>query len=129
MLAYLHTFWHTLVERLRPLRQAEVATDLDRRQWMRFASRAETVCKPVALGNTVKLPARVRDVSFGGINLLVSHHVPRGELLHVELPGAGGGEPNLLACVVQVDAPADQSWALGCSFIRELDERELKRFL
>jgi hypothetical protein len=106
--------------------EVKTPSTTERRQWRRHLSHAETVCEPA--GDGTRLPARVRDVSFGGISLMVRQRLAQGNLLHVNLPGSDS-EPRLLACVVQVSEPAEGSWALGCTFIRELNEQELNRFL
>jgi hypothetical protein len=101
----------------------------ERRQWVRYRSGARTTCRPAVGPDTTGFQAQVNDVSFGGINLMVGRHLEQGLLLQVDLPKNPQSAPSLLACVVQVTHRLETAWALGCSFIRELSEQELRRFL
>lgn len=117
--------WHRLVARRG--NGAASGRGAERRQWPRFVSEKEARCRPAVDADAEPVAARVCNVSAGGINLLALSGFPEGSLLHVGLPADGAKE--LLACVVQVRAPAEESWSLGCSFIRELTEQELCAFL
>jgi hypothetical protein len=131
MLRYTTTLWRGLAALLRRLgtQQCAAAGRPERRQWVRYRSGVRITCRPAVVPDTSGLLAQVNDVSFGGINLLVSRHLEQGLLLHVDLPHAPRSAPSLLACVVQVTSRLETSWELGCSFIRELTEQELRRFL
>ena len=100
-----------------------------RRQWPRQPSDAETTCRPAVMGDDTRRPAAVRDVSLGGIGLLVADPVEAGWLLSIDLPGgAGRAGVALLACVIHA-APQAGGWHLGCSFLRELSDQEFRAFL
>jgi PilZ domain-containing protein len=105
------------------------ATVEDRRQWVRFASGAQIACQTAPKLGQVRFAAKVHDVSFGGIALVADRPLTPGDLLHVELPGAPGCPAQLLACVIQVHAALAGLWTVGCSFIRELSEQELRQLL
>ncbi len=74
-------------------------------------------------------PARVLNISVGGIGLLADRPVAAGAVLNLTLHGAEGqSERTLLACVVHVSRRPNSEWVLGCSFIRELSEADLGAF-
>ncbi len=74
--------------------------------------------------------AAITDVSQGGIRLVVCRRFEPGTGLGVEFPGQSGEEPYMvLAKVIHVRALPDGSWALGCKFISELGEDELRRLI
>jgi hypothetical protein len=98
----------------------------DQRNWERFPCHVKAHCQPVAVGDQPRCEAKVLNISASGIGLLVGVATATGTLLSLELLGSGGGQPyKVLACVVHA-TPCDDQWALGCNFIRELTEQELK---
>jgi hypothetical protein len=102
----------------------------ERRQGARYASAAQTTWRPAAAEPAAEGgPAAVHDVSFGGVGLRLDRPLPCGALLHVQLPGAGPSRPPLLACVAHAHPAAEGAWAVGCSFIRDLSDQELRSFL
>src|SRR5438132_1598293 len=110
---------------------AEGASDSDgeRRGWERLPSSAATTLTPVG-GTDQPTLARVRNVSRGGIGLLVEQAVEIGSLVNLELrKTAGDAARTILACVVHVVAHPDEQWTLGCNFIRELSDADLRALL
>src|SRR5205814_2331971 len=74
-----------------------------------------------------KWMARVRDISTGGLCLVLSRRFERGAGLAIEVPGADGESPStLLARVMHVRAEAGGGWALGCAFVSPLSDEELE---
>jgi c-di-GMP-binding flagellar brake protein YcgR len=104
-----------------------VAED-DRRVWVRYPADVEAHCAP-ADGDEVRLSGRIRDVSRGGIKLVVNRAFGAGSLLSVQLP-AEEGHPaiTVLAFVVYVNTLEADEWALGCNFARQLTDDELRLF-
>jgi|SRR5947207_2481500 len=101
----------------------------ERRVWVRYPSSAQAVVKPVQDGVNTRLSGRVRNVSRGGIHLVVNHKLEPGDMISVELPGSPPGETEtVLACVIRVDPTDDKQWAVGCTFSEELSEEELSAF-
>jgi hypothetical protein len=101
----------------------------DRRVWVRFPADLETTLRPEATADSGTLAARVRNISRGGINLVVPRRFETGDLLTVELPGAeADSRYTVLACVVHVRALADGKWGLGCTFSGELSPDDLAAF-
>ena len=75
-------------------------------------------------------PARIQDISRGGIKVVVSRRFEVGTVLKLEVPI--GGEENLqmiLARVVRVIQESTGSWGLGCSFVREISQEEMDELL
>jgi c-di-GMP-binding flagellar brake protein YcgR len=102
--------------------------EADRRVWVRFAADLETTYQKAGQADSSRLSAKVRDISRGGVNLLVRHSFQPGDMLSVELP-APEGRPlhTVLACVVRVNQEGED-WSLGCIFSCELDDDDLEGF-
>jgi hypothetical protein len=131
MLGRLGTFWRRLFGWPGQARHEGDGTPfrVERRQGARYASTAEISWGPADAPPAARRPARVRDVSFGGISFLAGEHFEPGALVAVGLPGDDGRHGvALLGCVRHATAQEGKGWALGCSFIRELNERELESF-
>jgi len=74
-----------------------------------------------------KWTARVRDVSAGGLLLVLGRRFERGAGLAIELPGSDPDSPStLLARVMNVRTEGDGTWALGCAFVSPLSDDELQ---
>jgi hypothetical protein len=103
--------------------------DDERRVWVRHPSNVETLFAPAGTPEEEFQSARIRDVSQGGVNLLVPCAYEPGELLTVSLPSSEGHAPlTVLACVVHCHKLAEGEYALGCNFSQELSEEDLRAF-
>jgi hypothetical protein len=101
----------------------------DRRVWVRHSTNLEPTVQAEGTTDGEKLSARVRNISLGGISLLVDRPVEPGELLTIEFPGVQEDHPStVLACVVHVMSHGNDEWALGCTFCRELSDEELQAY-
>lgn len=101
----------------------------ERRVWVRHPCRIETTVQPAGSGSDTALLARIRNVSRGGLMLLVNRRIEAGELLGIELPGDDAqAHGTVLVCVLSVNAVAENEWSLSCSFSAELNERDLQLF-
>src|SRR5262245_32537314 len=99
---------------------------IERRIWVRYPCDVEATCQPVDLPEAMRLSARVRNISRGGINLLLNCPVEMGSLLSVELPGASDGlSSTVLAYVVRVNGDPGSEWSVGCTFATELNDDDL----
>jgi c-di-GMP-binding flagellar brake protein YcgR len=119
-------WWRRLV-----LQSSEVAVDdpsgAERRVWVRHPADLKTTCQPTESGTTVE--ARIRNISQGGISLLLDRRFEAGEMLSIELPGLEEGATHtVLACVVHVTKLALDQWVLGCTFAREQSDDDLAAF-
>jgi c-di-GMP-binding flagellar brake protein YcgR len=103
--------------------------DEDRRIWVRHPSDVQTVVQQAGNGVDTRLSARVRNVSRGGINLVLGKPLKAGDMISIDLPG---GTPEsasaVLACVVHVHQEGEEEWALGCTFSEELSDDDLTAF-
>jgi len=70
----------------------------------------------------------IRDVSLGGIQLVVQQPIDPGTMLSISLPRQGESSMTVLACVVHCREISKNQWAVGCSFSAELEERQLLAF-
>ncbi len=127
------TFAHELTDAdLQPFgaRRERPSTPDDARGWVRFPVNVTATCQEVAAERQTPWSARVLNLSSSGIGMVVSRSVEPGSLLNLELH-RGSEQPGhtILACVVHVTPQEGGSQALGCNFIRELTEEELKSLL
>jgi hypothetical protein len=98
----------------------------DQRNWVRFPCTAQASYQPLH-GGPDALPAQVLDISPTGVGLRVGSAVDVGVLLSVTLrDGRGESGLTIMASVVRVTTHGNGEWALGCNFIRELNDRELR---
>jgi hypothetical protein len=97
--------------------------------WVRFPSGLETTLQPARGPDGPRVGARVRDVSRGGIRLVLDRPFEPGEMLSVELPVAEGQPPStVLACVVRAAEGEGGAWSVGCTFAAELADDDLQMF-
>jgi hypothetical protein len=90
----------------------------------------ETVCYTCETSPGERRPARVLNISPGGIGLLLPCQFALGTLLHFELPADSNQISRIL--LVRVARVMEQSpgmWFLGCEFAHRLDEEELRTLL
>ena len=112
----------------RPGDQAQALAE-ERRVRVRHPSEAQTTLQPVNGREPVRLSARVRNISRGGINLLVPRECQPGDMLGVDLPSPEGDSSyTVLACVIHATPGPDGDWVVGCTFAQELSDAELRAF-
>jgi PilZ domain len=87
-----------------------------------------TECRPAAAYKEATWSATIRNISIGGIRLVIKRRFEPGTCLAVELPGNDDAY-RVLAKVVYTQAAEAGSWAHGCRFISELSEGEVERLL
>ncbi len=102
---------------------------LDRRAWVRFSCDLEVACVPASEDPDILWPARVINISCGGIGLLLSRRFEPGTLLQVELqiPKKGFSRP-LLVQVMHVTGHDYGGYLVGCAFTNPLSEDEVKQW-
>jgi PilZ domain len=94
----------------------------------RFACDVPASCQPPSdwKRGGHKWTARLRDISAGGLCLILSRRFERGAGLAIEVPGVDAdSQSTMLARVVHVRAEGGGLWALGCSFVSPLSDEEL----
>jgi PilZ domain len=102
------------------------------RAWPRLVCDVLAKCQPAAARSREepRWPGTIRDVSRGGLGLVLGRRFEPGTALFVEL-GAAGGEDRrpLLARVVHVKRLGGGAWLLGCAFASRLGDDELRLLL
>ena len=96
----------------------------DQREWVRFPCRAQATFQVRA--PAAPAPAEVLNVSASGIGLRAAADLQVGELLSLELRGAGRPALTTLACVVRVTTEPGGAQVLGCNFIGDLADDDLR---
>jgi hypothetical protein len=99
------------------------------RAWVRYAPRQETPCHLMALSDKDCWPARVLNLSTGGIGLVLETRLDLGRFVLVELVSASGLFSRLLLTrIVHLSNNVGGGYLLGGEFISQLPDGEL-RFL
>jgi PilZ domain len=100
------------------------------RVYERHACDLPAACQPIAARSDgdILWSATIRDVSEGGVGLVLGRRFERGAGLAIELPG-GGDQPSetLLAKVVNLTSTSGGKWLLGCAFVSRLSEDQVQR--
>jgi hypothetical protein len=102
----------------------------DHRRWVRFPCNVETICYTCETSPGERRPARVLNISPGGIGLLLPCQFDKGTLLHFELPADSNQiSDTLLVRVARVMEQSPGMWFLGCEFAHRLEDEELRALL
>jgi hypothetical protein len=103
---------------------------VERRAYVRLASDLSATCLPAARSWEVGWPGKVRDISPGGVGLLLRHRFRPGTPLTVELRGSTGTLLRAVAVRVvhatAVVVEGGHCWLLGCAFDRPLSGEEFR---
>lgn len=102
----------------------------ERRAWVRYATDLTASCHSEGSLKDAGWPARVSDISAGGIGLLLRHRFQPGAPLVIELRNARNQLQRLVQVRVRharpVIAHGDQCWLVGCIFTPPLSEDEVQ---
>lgn len=113
--------------------EATTPVTLDRRRQVRYESSLHANCHLDAPMPQPSWPALVRNLSVGGIGLLLSHRFRPGTHLVVQLRNPNGSLRRTLRVRVRhataMPASDPAAWYLGCSFASCLSEGELRDLL
>jgi hypothetical protein len=102
----------------------------DNRRWVRFPCDVETACYTRETAPGERWPARVLNISAGGVGLLLPCQFAEGTLLFFEVPPVAGlPAGRVLVRIVRTAGQADGNWFLGCEFARRLSAQELGELL
>src|SRR5436190_17839682 len=102
----------------------------DRRAWVRYPCSLETLYQP----GKGRLDhhwwfARVRDISSSGIGLILPQQFPPGTQLAIALHSSEQELSQTLEVnVVHVEPYEGGGWILGCTFVNQLSEDELRAY-
>jgi hypothetical protein len=99
----------------------------DQRATVRFSSNQGGFCNAVGGAKKQHWPAKVQDVSAGGIALLLGRRFEPKTTLWVSVLGPGkAADRYFLVRVVRVQARPGKKWLVGCVFARQLSEDEVE---
>jgi hypothetical protein len=103
--------------------------DVDRRLWVRCLTDVETSCRPAGDDNA-RFSCRVRNISRGGINLLLKAPLDSGTLLSIDFPAVADRPAyTVLGTVLHVTEQPSGEFAAGCTFACELNEADVRAFV
>jgi hypothetical protein len=106
------------------------ATSDERRAFVRLASDLVTTSRPSGGSRDVSWPGKVRDISRGGVGLVMQHRFRAGTRLEIEFRDAAGVLLRTVrARVVHATAilvDGCPRWLLGCAFHEPLEEHEFE---
>jgi hypothetical protein len=100
----------------------------EQRVWLRHLCEKEGACEPILASDHKPWPAKVGNVSRGGILLLVNRRFEAKTLVQIDIAAQGDDtELRLFGRVVHVTPHAIPGWwSLGCAFGRDLSSDELE---
>jgi hypothetical protein len=102
------------------------------RVYERHACVVASSCKPTSAwrDSETSWSASIRDISLGGVRLTLRRRFEPGAGLEIALSTDVPAETySVLARVVHVHREDDGSWTLGCKFLSELSEEEVRHLV
>lgn len=101
----------------------------ERRAHVRFPCELDSSCSPITGSKDTQWTGKVRDISRGGVGIVLSRRFELGTLLNVEILEANGSSSgSMLARVVHVTPHTSGGWMIGCCFTSELGDDDVKLF-
>jgi PilZ domain len=107
----------------------KISAPSERRAWVRHPCDLESACQPLAGGRGAQWPARIRNLSAGGIGINVARRFEPGTVLAIDVQIREQRVHTLMARVVHATLQENGSWILGCALTSPLTEDELKALL
>jgi len=101
----------------------------ERRAWVRFHSKQATMASTPADSAATGWLGQVRDLSHGGVALILQRGFVQGTHLILDLETSSGELRRLPAQVVHARCEMDDRWILGCKFASPLNQKELQDLL
>ena len=101
----------------------------ERRAWVRLPSDRDASCRPIAGFAEAGWMGTVRDISQGGLALVLKRRFEPGTGLFIEVATNAGELRCLPARVVRVTLEKAGSWLTGCAFPSTLTPEELKTLI
>jgi hypothetical protein len=100
----------------------------ERRESVRFPSTLDAICWQPGSAHGEPWSAVVKDISVGGVGLISRRPIEKGERFLIKLQNnfVDMSGP-MQARVVHISQKGDDSWLIGCEFLRELEPNEQKR--
>jgi hypothetical protein len=111
-------------------RRIQQAAEANRRESVRYNINLDTSCLLIAALEGDPLPIRVRNISAGGISLVLNRGVEPDTILSIQLLN----RPRMFFCKIDVKVTymvehPSGDWILGGSFARPLTDEELRALL
>jgi c-di-GMP-binding flagellar brake protein YcgR len=129
MLQHIGTIWRRILRGERAGADALNGTQEDRRAFDRYPAKAEINLHLANSSDPTRYKAKLRNISRGGINVLVGREFDPGQLLSVELPAADKQSTfTVLVCIIHVAPAGEKEWSIGGTFARELSDEDLVAF-
>jgi PilZ domain len=105
-------------------------TARERRAWVRYPSAQDGACYTPASEWGHFWKASIRDISRGGIGLVLDEPFSVDTVVAVELKSECGEAVRVLTARVRhITAAEDGRWMVGCEFLRPLDDDNLASLL
>lgn len=103
---------------------------IERRASTRYPCNLATSCRLAASVKGDTVPARVRNISAGGVSLVLGHEFTSGALIALELRNTGRNFARTLQVrvIYCIEHPSGD-WILGGAFVSPLTDDEVKAFL
>ena len=105
----------------------------ERRAWVRLPCDLDARCRSMAELTKDKRESgwlgRVRNISQGGIALVLRRRLEPGTELIIEVATKAGQLRRLRAAVVHATLERNGQWIVGCAFANTLSQEELDAFL
>lgn len=106
---------------------------MERRAWVRYGSDLDAVCRGAGAMKDAGWTAKVKDISMGGVGLLMRHRFRPGTPLLVEMKNKSGSlcrvVPARVVHAKPVRAGGEACWHVGCAFVSNLSDEEVKALL
>lgn len=103
---------------------------IERRAWVRFPCGMETSCQPLASAVGQQWSGHVRDLSAGGVGVVLNRRFELGTLLTIEvLSNSDKPSRTFLGRVIHVHSQPDGSWHMGCRLANSLSEDDVQALL
>jgi hypothetical protein len=111
------------------IKRERPANTRDKRTWTRFPTSAQVLYRNLNSNHEPVMAAEVLNASPSGIGLAVDEMLEPGTLLDLTVQNPAGQKLfAILACVVYRHMEDASRFIIGCNFIRDLGEKELKMF-
>jgi len=104
----------------------------DRRAWVRYACHQEVLCQQESRSSAQAWPARVQNVSLGGLALMLHHRLREGMVLSVAVQTPDDCTRVFLVRIVRLEvltAHPGLRWLAGCEFVEPVTAAELAGLL
>lgn len=115
-----------------PSEQTKHKPKTEHRAWVRFPPNQENGCQPIAActarDSDTHWYGKIRDISVGGLALVMSRAFEAGILLIIDLE-VQGGLRSFFVQVVHATPEENGRWTMGCEFVCPLRDEDLQALI